>query len=49
MIRAQSRALALSVMIGKRWRSSIALALQQPFPAERLAIVATGQRQDAAA
>jgi putative SOS response-associated peptidase YedK len=27
----------------------IALALQRPFPAERLAIVATGQRQDAAA
>jgi putative SOS response-associated peptidase YedK len=27
----------------------IALALQQPFPADRLAIVATGQRQDAAA
>jgi len=26
-----------------------ALALQQPFPADRLAIVATGQRQDAAA
>jgi putative SOS response-associated peptidase YedK len=28
---------------------SIALALQQPFPAERTAIVATGQRQDTAA
>ena len=27
----------------------IALALQQPFPADRMAIVATGQRQDAAA
>ena len=28
---------------------SIALALQQPFPAERMAIVATGPRQDARA
>jgi putative SOS response-associated peptidase YedK len=29
--------------------TAIALALQQPFPAARMAIVATGQRQDAAA
>jgi hypothetical protein len=28
---------------------AIALELQRPLPAERLAIVATGQRQDAAA
>jgi hypothetical protein len=27
----------------------IALALQRPLPAERLAVVATGPRQDAAA